>query len=70
MWLSWAEWSYNTGYHIATKMAPYEIVYGLSPPLVSFYDSGTTNVVSVDQTLQERNRILAVLKSNLQAAQN
>ncbi|KAM1133241.1 hypothetical protein ACFX19_043220 [Malus domestica] len=70
IWLSWAEWSYNTGYHTATKMTPYEIVYGQPPPLVSFYDSGTTKVASVDQALQERNRVLAVLKANLQAAQN
>lgn len=46
MWLSWAEWSYNTGYHTDTKMTPYEIVYRQSLPLVSFYDNGTTNVGS------------------------
>ena len=27
-WLPWAEWSYNTSYHTATKLTPYEVVYG------------------------------------------
>jgi len=36
-WLPWAEWWYNTTCHSATKMIPFEAVYGLPPPILSTY---------------------------------
>jgi hypothetical protein len=36
-WLPWAEWWYNTTYHSATKMIPFEAVYGRPPPILSTY---------------------------------
>ena len=68
-WLPWAEWSYNTSYHTATKLTPYEVVYGQPPPHVPVYESGTTKIDSVDQCLQDRNRMLSLLKTNLESAQ-
>ena len=32
-WLPLEEWWYNTTYHEATKMTPYEVVYGNNLPL-------------------------------------
>ena len=31
-WLYLAEYQFNTNYHTATKMTPYEALYGFSPP--------------------------------------
>lgn len=41
-WLSLAEWWYKTCTHSATKMTPYEAVYGVQPPRLLSYVSGTT----------------------------
>ncbi|KAM1427966.1 hypothetical protein COP1_020132 [Malus domestica] len=68
MWLSWAEYSYNTSFHSSTKMTPYEVLYGQALPAITSYESGTTKVNSLDQALQERNKMLSLLKSNLEAA--
>jgi hypothetical protein len=45
-----AKWWYNTTYHGATKMSPYEVVYGQKPPLVASYLLGTSKVQEVDHT--------------------
>ena len=36
-WLPLAEWWYNTSYHTASKMTPYEVVYGKPPPVLLPY---------------------------------
>ena len=36
-WLTWAEYSYNTSFHSSTKMTPFEVVYGISPPNLLSY---------------------------------
>ncbi|KAG6518817.1 hypothetical protein ZIOFF_022298 [Zingiber officinale] len=68
-WLPWAEWWYNTTYHSATKITPFEAVYGCIPPSVSSYTRGSTNVHQVDQNLRTRDQILQLLKNNLCDAQ-
>lgn len=50
-------------------MTPFEIVYGQALPTVHSYETGTTKVDSVDQALKERDRILSLLQSNLEATQ-
>jgi hypothetical protein len=69
-WLPLAEWWYNTSYHIATRMTPFEEVYGQKPPSVLSYLLGTSKVQAVDQTLTVREDILRTLKENLVMAQN
>lgn len=44
-------------------------VYGYASPLLLAYESGTTKMESIEQCLQERNKILSLLKNNLEAAQ-
>jgi transposase InsO family protein len=39
-WIPLTEWWYNTSYHGATKMTPYEVVYGQKPLLVTSYLPG------------------------------
>jgi hypothetical protein len=64
-WLPLAEWWYNTSYHTATRMMPFEVVYGQNPPSVLAYLPGTSKVQAVDQTLIVREDILCTLKENL-----
>jgi hypothetical protein len=69
-WLPLAEWWYNTSYHTATQMTPFEVVYGQKPPSVLSYLPGVSKVQAVDQTLTIREAILCTLKDNLVMAQN
>jgi hypothetical protein len=69
-WLPLTEWWYNTSYHGATKMTPYEVVYGQKPLSVTSYLPGTSKVQAVDHTLHTREAILHILKDNLVMAQN
>jgi hypothetical protein len=43
-WLPLAEWWYNTSYHTATCMTPFEAVYGQKPTSVLSYLPGTSKV--------------------------
>lgn len=67
--LPWAKWHYNTTFHTYSKLTPYEVFYGQPPPTMPTYESGATKIDLVDQSLQERNRILSQLKTNLVVAQ-
>ena len=50
-WLYLAEFWFNTNYHTATKMTPYEALYGYSPPRLMDYVPSTTQVAAVDSIL-------------------
>ncbi|XP_026459814.1 uncharacterized protein LOC113360524 [Papaver somniferum] len=36
-WLPWAEWWYNTSFHSAIRMSPYQALYSRPPPAVTAY---------------------------------
>ena len=69
-WIPWAEYCYNTSWHSATKMTPFEDVYGRPPPNLLTYVPGTAKSMEIDETLSARDRVLKLLSSNLAAAQN
>jgi len=69
-WLPLDEWWYNTNYHAATKMTPYEAVYGQLPPSPISYIPRCSKVQVVDQLLQNHATMLARLKDNIHQAQN
>lgn len=69
-WLCWAEYYYNTTYHSAIKMTPYEALYGVPPPTFLSYIPGLADNNMVDAQLRSRQEILQELQHNLEAAQN
>ena len=68
-YLSWAEWHYNTTYHSAIKMTPFEAVYGRPPPSLLDYLGDSASVDAVDALLKDRTQILSTLKDSLLRAQ-
>lgn len=69
-WLALAEFWYNTIVHTSTKLTPFESVYGTPPPKLLKYTPSTTNIQAVDETLKSIEEILAILKANIQMAQD
>jgi hypothetical protein len=55
---------------MATKMTPYEPMYGQIPSIIITYLPGTSKVQYIDTMQQVRTTTLAALKDNLHVAQN
>jgi hypothetical protein len=56
--------------HIATRMTPFEAVYGQNPLSVLSYMPGVSKVQEVEKNLTVQEAILHSLKENLVMAQN
>ncbi|KAI3753279.1 hypothetical protein L2E82_25328 [Cichorium intybus] len=69
-YLSWAEYSYNTGYHTATGTTPFSVVYGREPPSLFPYTAGETKNAELEQQLVDRDDMIKLLRQNLQKAQD
>lgn len=67
--LPWAEWHYNSAWHSAIRMTPYEAVFGRTPPTLQDYLRGNSTVAAVDEVLTERAELLSTLQANLKRAQ-
>ncbi|KZV44098.1 hypothetical protein F511_10769 [Dorcoceras hygrometricum] len=68
-WIHWAEYWYNTAFHTATGLTPFEIVYGRkAPKLIQFWPQETA-VAAVAQDLADRDELVRQVKYNLQRAQ-
>lgn len=67
--LPWAEWWYNTTYHSAIQMTPFEALYGYPPPQIPPYLPGSSAVQEVDTQLRDRDTLIVLLKTNLAKAQ-
>ncbi|CAL1383912.1 unnamed protein product [Linum trigynum] len=68
--LPWAKLWYNTTYHRAIKMTPFEALYGRPPPTLVQYRGGSSSVDAVDRCLGARDEALEQLQTNLAAANN
>ncbi|OMO55704.1 reverse transcriptase [Corchorus capsularis] len=68
--LHWAEWSYNSSFHSAACMTPFQALYGFPPPSIPSYLPGSTTVAQLDDSLIDRQQLLKQLKANLARASN
>lgn len=69
-WLPLAEFWYNTPFHTATQVTPYEVVYGQPPPIHLPYLQGESKVQVVAKCLEDREEMLLLLKFHLMRAQH
>lgn len=69
-WLPLAEYWYNTNFHTATQSTPYEIVYGQPAPVHLPYLPGESKVEVVGKCLEDREKMLLLLKFYLLRAQH
>jgi hypothetical protein len=68
-WLPLAEWWYNTTYHTALKVSPFQALYGYAPPMVSEVSLPGPEDIEARDFLLERQQQLTKLKANLTQAQ-
>ena len=68
-WFAWAEYWYNTTFHVFTNTTSFWAMYGHDPPPLIRYGNNSSGVVAVEQQLQDRDMILDELKNHLQRAQ-
>jgi hypothetical protein len=68
-WLSLAEWWYNTTYHTALKVSPFQALYGFPPPLISEVAIPGPADTDAKDFLAEKQQQLVKLKENLTQAQ-
>lgn len=68
--MPWAEFWYNTTFHVSIGTTPFEIVYGRKPPTPLQYILGEIKVEWVARELADCKEVLAQLKFNLLKAQN
>lgn len=69
-WLDLAEWWYNTSFHTALNMTPFQALYGFPPPMIA--ESALPDSISDDteDLLQNKELALEVIKQNLLKAQS
>jgi hypothetical protein len=68
-WLSWAEYCYNTSFHMALRATPFEFVYGRPPPPLLPYELGSAKTEVVDTLLSSRDEVLEEVRQRLLQAQ-
>jgi transposase InsO family protein len=64
-WLSLAEYWYNTNWHSALNKSPFEILYNHPPRHFGLVPSDACIVTDLQQWLDERNVVLALLRQQL-----
>ena len=67
--LPWAEYWYNTAFHSAIAMTPFKALYGYEPAAVRAYEPRSSATEAVNEQMQTRDELLALLKRNLEIAQ-
>ena len=65
-----AQWWYNTNYHTAAQITPYEVMFNQPLPLHLPYLPGETKNALVERTLQRREAMIHLLMFHLLRAQH
>jgi hypothetical protein len=68
-WLSLAEFWYNTSFHTALQLTPFQALYGFPPPLISELSIPGPLDMAASEFLEAKQRMLDQLKQNLNQAQ-
>lgn len=69
-YFSWAEYSFNTGFHTLTATTPFKIVYGRDPPPLRPFVLGETHLAKLKEQLLTRDDMLKLLRANLLKSQS
>uniref|UniRef100_A0A453NRI9 Reverse transcriptase n=1 Tax=Aegilops tauschii subsp. strangulata TaxID=200361 RepID=A0A453NRI9_AEGTS len=72
-WMSWvplAEYWYNSTYHTALKMSPFQALYGFPPPLISEPAIPGPEDTEAQEFLSSKQHMLEQIKDNLHKAQH
>ncbi|KAD4178186.1 hypothetical protein E3N88_26777 [Mikania micrantha] len=69
-WLPWAEFWYNSTFHVSRGLSTFEVVYGRKPPTVFQFTRGGIRVEAVAQELRNRDMTLQMLKRHQANAQS
>ncbi|XP_039039589.1 uncharacterized protein LOC120177547 [Hibiscus syriacus] len=70
-WLSHAEWWYNTTYHTALKLTPFQALYGYAPPTMVWQSDSPVHSVMGEEVylkLQPYRQTTLALRKNLKLA--
>ena len=68
-WLPMAEWWYNTTFHTALQLTPFEALYGYKPPQLGIPQEPKSVNPEVNTFLDMRRRALQLIKDNISSAQ-
>ncbi|KAL0337660.1 UNVERIFIED_CONTAM: Transposon Ty3-G Gag-Pol polyprotein [Sesamum calycinum] len=68
-WLTLAEFWFNTNFHIGLKATPFQALYGYPPHQLSIGPYFQNHHTEVEELMQERVKVLQLLKDNLHQAQ-
>lgn len=69
-WLPLAKYWYNTSFHTAIQMSPFQALYGYSPPQVNELSVPENFSHDLPPTIQDKERILLKPKQNLELARD
>lgn len=63
--MSWAEYWYNMTFHTSIRTTTFRVLYGRDSPHLLHYRSQQMPVSTIDQYLQEWDRVLMELRGDL-----
>lgn len=65
-----AEFWYNTSWHSALNQSPFQVLYGHSPRQLGIDASSTCSVDSLDEWMQKKSEMQALIQHHLSRAKN
>ena len=69
-WLHLDEWWYNYTYHTSTKITPFQYLYRYEPPKWKDLITNQTKDASINDHLEENQKVVQMLKENINLVRN